>query len=41
MIKGSEVRKSEFPIERFLLDRWSPHAMSGEEIVEAKEEVSG
>ena len=32
MIKGSEVRKADFPIERFLLDRWSPRAMSGEEI---------
>lgn len=40
MIKGSEVRKAEFPIERLLLDRWSPRAMSGEEIVEANEGVS-
>jgi len=32
MIKGSEVRKADFPIEPLLLDRWSPRAMSGEEI---------
>jgi nitroreductase len=34
MIKGSEIRKSEHPIEPLLLDRWSPRAMSGEEISE-------
>jgi nitroreductase len=32
MIKGSEIRKADFPIEPLLLDRWSPRAMSGEEI---------
>jgi nitroreductase len=32
MIRGSEVRKPDFPIEQFLLDRWSPRAMSGESI---------
>ena len=32
MIKGSEVRKADHEIEGFLLDRWSPRAMSGEEI---------
>jgi len=32
MIKGSDVRKADFPIEQLLLDRWSPRAMSGEEI---------
>src|SRR5438552_9946029 len=32
MIKGSEIRKADFPIEPILLDRWSPRAMSGEEI---------
>jgi nitroreductase len=32
MIKGSEVRHPDFPIERMLLDRWSPRAMSGEGI---------
>jgi nitroreductase len=34
MIKGSEIRKADFPIEPLLLDRWSPRAMSGEEISE-------
>jgi nitroreductase len=34
MIKGSEIRKADFPIEPLLLDRWSPRAMSGEEIAE-------
>ena len=32
IIKGSEVRKADHPIETFLLDRWSPRVMSGEEI---------
>ena len=32
LIKGSEVRKADYPIEPMLLDRWSPRAMSGEEI---------
>jgi len=32
MIKGSEIRKADHPIELLLLDRWSPRAMSGEEI---------
>jgi nitroreductase len=32
MIKGSEIRKADFSIEPPLLDRWSPRAMSGEEI---------
>jgi len=35
MIKGSEKRKADHPIESLLLDRWSPRAMSGEEIPEA------
>ena len=35
MIKGSEVRKAGHPIESLFLDRWSPRAMSGEEISEA------
>ena len=35
MIKGSEVRKADHPIEKLFLDRWSPRAMSGEEIPEA------
>lgn len=34
MIKGSEIRKADFLIEPLLLDRWSPRAMSGEEIAE-------
>lgn len=32
MIKGSEKRKADHPIQPPLLDRWSPRAMSGEEI---------
>ena len=32
MIRGSEIRKADHKIEPFLLDRWSPRAMSGEEI---------
>jgi nitroreductase len=36
MIKGSEVRKTDYPIEKLFLDRWSPRAMSGEEISEAE-----
>lgn len=32
MEKGSSVRKSDYEIERIFLDRWSPRAMSGEEI---------
>jgi nitroreductase len=32
MIKGSKIRKADFAIEQLLLDRWSPRAMSGEEI---------
>jgi len=32
MIKGSEVRKPDRPIERLFVDRWSPRAMSGQEM---------
>jgi nitroreductase len=32
MIKDSEVRKADRQIEPLLLDRWSPRAMSGEQI---------
>lgn len=32
MIKGSDKRKADHPIEALLLDRWSPRAMSGESI---------
>src|SRR5436190_1581345 len=34
MIKGSEIRKADYPIDNLFLDRWSPRAMSGEEIPE-------
>jgi nitroreductase len=39
MIKGSEVRKTDFPAEPLLVDRWSPRAMSGEEI--SQDELMG
>jgi nitroreductase len=32
MIKGSKVRDADHPIDDLFLDRWSPRAMSGEEI---------
>jgi len=32
MIKGSDVREADHQIERIFVDRWSPRAMSGEEI---------
>jgi nitroreductase len=32
MIKGSDVRKADHQIEPIFIDRWSPRAMSGEEI---------
>jgi len=32
MIRGGKIRKADHEIESFLLDRWSPRAMSGEEI---------
>jgi nitroreductase len=35
MTKGSSTRKAEYPIDDIFLDRWSPRAMSGEEISEA------
>jgi nitroreductase len=34
MIKGSDKRRADHPIETLFLDRWSPRAMSGEEIPE-------
>jgi nitroreductase len=34
MIKGSEVRHADYPINALFIDRWSPRAMSGEEIAE-------
>jgi nitroreductase len=35
MVKGSERRRADHPVEELFLDRWSPRAMSGEEIPEA------
>src|SRR6185295_20245618 len=32
MTKGSEVRRADHPVDNLFLDRWSPRAMSGEEI---------
>ena len=32
MIKGSEQRTADHPIDKFFLDRWSPRAMTGEAI---------
>jgi nitroreductase len=32
MIKGSEKRKANHPIESLIIDRWSPRAMTGESI---------
>jgi nitroreductase len=32
LIKGSQKRKAEYPIDSLFLDRWSPRAMSSEEI---------
>lgn len=34
MIRGSETRTADYPIAPLFLDRWSPRAMSGEEIPE-------
>jgi nitroreductase len=34
MIKGSERRKPDYPIDSLFIDRWSPRAMSGEGISE-------
>jgi nitroreductase len=36
MIKGSNARKAEWPINQLFVDRWSPRAMSGESIEEAQ-----
>jgi nitroreductase len=36
MIKGSVIRKADHPIDPVFLDRWSPRAMSGEEIPETE-----
>lgn len=34
MIRGSDLREPEYPVDRLFLDRWSPRAMSGEEVSE-------
>lgn len=36
MIKGSQKRRADHPIDKLFLDRWSPRAMSGESIPEAE-----
>jgi nitroreductase len=36
MLKGSDKRQADHPIDTLFLDRWSPRAMSGEEIPEAE-----
>ena len=36
VIKGSEIRKADHPIDNIFLDRWSPRAMSSEEIPETE-----
>lgn len=36
MIKGNDVRQADHPIDKLFLDRWSPRAMSGEEIPDAE-----
>ena len=33
-MKGSENRKADYPVDALFVDRWSPRAMSGEEIAE-------
>jgi hypothetical protein len=36
LMKGSEVREADHPIDRLFLDRWSPRAMTGEEITQGE-----
>lgn len=36
MQRGSDVRKSEYPIDTVFLDRWSPRAMSGEALSDSE-----
>lgn len=36
MIRGSEIRKADHPIDPLFLDRWSPRAMAGEEIPDSE-----
>ena len=33
-MKGSETRRADYPVDELFLDRWSPRAMSGEELSE-------
>src|SRR5512135_1507464 len=34
MIKGNSIRKADYPVDNLFIDRWSPRAMTGEEIPE-------
>jgi nitroreductase len=34
--RGSDVRKSEYPVDTLFLDRWSPRAMSGEALSDSE-----
>ena len=36
MIKGSAIRHAAYPIDALFIDRWSPRAMSGEDIAEGE-----
>jgi nitroreductase len=36
VLKGRDIRRSEYPIDPIFLDRWSPRSMSGEEISETE-----
>ncbi len=36
MVKGSEIRRADHPIDKIFVDRWSPRAMSGESIPESE-----
>ena len=35
MIKGSENRQADHAVDNLFVDRWSPRAMSGEEVAQA------
>ncbi|HMK84694.1 MAG TPA: nitroreductase family protein [Steroidobacteraceae bacterium] len=34
MIKGREIRRTEYPVDPLFLDRWSPRSMTGEDVSE-------
>lgn len=34
LVAGSSIRKAEYPVDKIFVDRWSPRAMSGEEVTE-------